>query len=578
MISLYACADACLISAYRIFIMTSSTVRIFAIAALLVFFGNFVYTQAARPAGTPPENNVPAPIHVGGQTQDKVGSLSLGGGLLAGGVIVNGGSDFILGIYDGRTQGSKTANRALVHANVATGNDSLVINYNGDFEGGVVVQGPKLTAPQYCINTSCITSWPQQQTLQTVTTAGNTTTNFVSFNRNGAIGNADNFPNTYDIGAGRIAAGDSIYSYGRICAGNSSGDCRGSGGIVLNSNGRIDTNASGYHSSGGRGLICGASGTQCLNFTNQGWIYMSDTNGSIYGGQGMAMERVWVQGRAYVLGDICLGDYTKSANCISSWSQAGSQASTPTLQQVTQAGNSTIGGISLGGSLSARGASIDGVVVSGPSSFINTVKSVNGGPLPGSGVYTSRNMYAAGNVRADGGFCIGGSCISSWPVDTNTDTQDLSISGHTISLTNGGSVTVPDNDTKYSAGFGMSLSGTTFSSQAKVNCPPMLVPIRDASSGEDEYARYDQCYVVGGDSVVLRIVNGLDGGTVFNFRSDTATADSICRHYGFASGVVYTNGASNGSSLRYASGLTFGTTGTGTTLQDVRCYFGNVNN
>lgn len=37
---------------------------------------------------------------------------------------------------------------------------------------------------------------------------------------------------------------------------------------------------------------------------------------------------------------------------------------------------------------------------------------------PGSssyGVYTNGNTYAAGTVRGDDGFCIGGSCITSWP-------------------------------------------------------------------------------------------------------------------------------------------------------------------
>ena len=41
-----------------------------------------------------------------------------------------------------------------------------------------------------------------------------------------------------------------------------------------------------------------------------------------------------------------------------------------------------------------------------------------------------------------------GSVDSSVYLTTQTDTQDLSISGHTISLTNGGSVTVPDNNTQ----------------------------------------------------------------------------------------------------------------------------------
>ena len=55
------------------------------------------------------------------------------------GVIHNGASDFILGKYDGRDQGSKTRNRALVHLQ----NDELHINFNGDFEGGTVIQGSK---------------------------------------------------------------------------------------------------------------------------------------------------------------------------------------------------------------------------------------------------------------------------------------------------------------------------------------------------------------------------------------------------------------------------------------------------
>ncbi len=55
------------------------------------------------------------------------------------GVIHNGGSDFILGKYDGREQGVKKSNRALVHA----GNDQLILNYAGDFEGGTVIQGSK---------------------------------------------------------------------------------------------------------------------------------------------------------------------------------------------------------------------------------------------------------------------------------------------------------------------------------------------------------------------------------------------------------------------------------------------------
>ena len=49
----------------------------------------------------------------------------------------------------------------------------------------------------------------------------------LAVNAIGVIGFANNA--AYDIGAGRIAAGQSIYSYGSICAGAASGDCTGGG-------------------------------------------------------------------------------------------------------------------------------------------------------------------------------------------------------------------------------------------------------------------------------------------------------------------------------------------------------------
>ena len=57
------------------------------------------------------------------------------------GRMIVGGSDFKLGVYDGRPQGDKKSNRALVHDL----SDLLVINYAGDFEGGVRVQGPSFS-------------------------------------------------------------------------------------------------------------------------------------------------------------------------------------------------------------------------------------------------------------------------------------------------------------------------------------------------------------------------------------------------------------------------------------------------
>ena len=60
------------------------------------------------------------------------------------GVIVKGnlmvqGEDLVLGSNDGRSIGSRTRQRALVHDH----NDQLRINFEGDFEGGVLIEGGK---------------------------------------------------------------------------------------------------------------------------------------------------------------------------------------------------------------------------------------------------------------------------------------------------------------------------------------------------------------------------------------------------------------------------------------------------
>jgi len=56
------------------------------------------------------------------------------------------------------------------------------------------------------------------------------------------VGNAKSAGNSfYNIGADTIGANTSIYSYGKICAGNNSGSCDGSGGVVLSSDGSINS-------------------------------------------------------------------------------------------------------------------------------------------------------------------------------------------------------------------------------------------------------------------------------------------------------------------------------------------------
>jgi hypothetical protein len=75
--------------------------------------------------------------NAGGSTYKKAFTVSESGNAIL------YGSDFSLGLDDGRNQGQKLMNRALVHDGWQSGQDNLVINYDGDFEDGVFVGGPK---------------------------------------------------------------------------------------------------------------------------------------------------------------------------------------------------------------------------------------------------------------------------------------------------------------------------------------------------------------------------------------------------------------------------------------------------
>ncbi len=82
----------------------------------------------------------------------------------------------------------------------------------------------------------------------------------------GAAGSANNA--YYDIGADKIAANTSIYSYGRICSGNTAGNCLGTGGTALRSDGvqfpdgTLQTTAS---SASPSGTWCGYRVVDCVS-------------------------------------------------------------------------------------------------------------------------------------------------------------------------------------------------------------------------------------------------------------------------------------------------------------------------
>ncbi|MBC7777942.1 MAG: hypothetical protein H7246_21085 [Phycisphaerae bacterium] len=88
-------------------------------------------------------------VVIAGPVTDVEGKLAVGGFFVpeytldVNGYASVGGSDFILGRRDGRPQKSNPRNRALVHHNGSNAQaDNLVINFDGDFEDGVIVSGP----------------------------------------------------------------------------------------------------------------------------------------------------------------------------------------------------------------------------------------------------------------------------------------------------------------------------------------------------------------------------------------------------------------------------------------------------
>jgi len=73
----------------------------------------------------------------------QAGGKGLFGGdvVIGGKMLEHGGHQFVLGTSDGLAQGVKRRNRALLHSE----NDTLHLNFDGDFEGGVVVGGKVTT-------------------------------------------------------------------------------------------------------------------------------------------------------------------------------------------------------------------------------------------------------------------------------------------------------------------------------------------------------------------------------------------------------------------------------------------------
>lgn len=98
-----------------------------------------------------------------------------------------------------------------------------------------------------------------------VTTANSTLTANRVQSAAGAVGGAGQ--SGYDVAGSMMAANTSIYSYGRICTGNSSGSCDGTGGVVLSSNGAISASGN----IGGQNFTASQADVNGTGFIRPGW-------------------------------------------------------------------------------------------------------------------------------------------------------------------------------------------------------------------------------------------------------------------------------------------------------------------
>ena len=206
-----------------------------------------------EPTTAPPGGDVPAPINVGSATQLKTGVLQIQNfannllNLNANQVWNSGGALYL--------QYSGPAN-----SNVIVGGKSGVIQQlglNTQTPGGTLDVENGAGTATICLNGTdaahCTTSitgggtnfWTGSLT-GSISNAnsggvgiGTSTANAkLAVDGHGVIGSANN--TFYDVGAGRIAANLSIYSYGSICTGNGMGDCSGANGTVV---GTVNANA-----------------------------------------------------------------------------------------------------------------------------------------------------------------------------------------------------------------------------------------------------------------------------------------------------------------------------------------------
>jgi len=102
------------------------------------------------------ELNVGGAATFASSLQAKGKAIFEGDAEIRGRTLTHGGHEFVLGTQDGEKQLSKKTNRALMHHSSPV--DSLHLNFDGDFEGGVVVGGPTTTISGDLVGKGSITA------------------------------------------------------------------------------------------------------------------------------------------------------------------------------------------------------------------------------------------------------------------------------------------------------------------------------------------------------------------------------------------------------------------------------------
>lgn len=145
----------------------------------------------------------------------STGGINLSNGCFAiNGTCVGGGS-FTNTIANGGTGSTSFAPNSIITSNAAG--------------TALIATGTQLTVGNLVATTTAVSSFVGNVGIGTVSPGvkldvnGNIWTNGAGAARN----------SFYDIGGGRIAAGSSIYSYGGLCAGETSGSCTGNNGVVI---------------------------------------------------------------------------------------------------------------------------------------------------------------------------------------------------------------------------------------------------------------------------------------------------------------------------------------------------------